>query len=695
MANALAGYTDTLDDKKIQFKQGTQADLNTMISVGNAEEGTFYLTIDTHKLYIGRKSSTVKRTDAGHTNDYKIIPEQVSRGVTVVESTTDLPTPTTPATWNPNDVPSEAIEEGELFYVTNANILAALHWDATNNRFEWKQINPPTGINAVTSTISAVQNTDNVNVNIEVATTGGSQDTNFQLIAGDNITLTPSGNGSGVTIASQNSQSNLSITESTKATNKSPVILSDGTNLDTSVYFVGAQDTATSASYAYKASTDTSVVSGKTYYTLSGTTYSAVANPTGNPSTSSYYERENIITVIGPEVQGIAADVRGTAGGTGNTHGFDLIAKVKPGGSDTVSDKELSNNGSVFDPVIDYGTNSSAYFYGGHAQLDVYTKSEADSAIDSAIESKLQVANAMTYKGLVETQAQLTDKTATGNVRQGAQIGDTYKAKAEISLTQNVPNPSNPATVTSVTTTVKPGDLLIANGVEYQNTDATAPGYTTNTSLVGTLNPDSMYWDVVPSGDEPVPVGEVSPGSSTPYFSVVDDTTDNYILKVGFDNANSSLITATGVGSDATNYQLRLSHNAVTRSDTLNSIVSATSSDTDSIGSAGIKIFALSGAVADSKASGITTSGQGHVTGVTGSLITLKHNYLDSVDISHSHTHTNGSSTYVGTINVGGTNSIGSLNTTAGNIVFESDTLKITAANDHSKLNVDLVWGSF
>jgi hypothetical protein len=63
-----------------------------------------------------------------------------------------------------------------------------------------------------------------------------------------------------------------------------------------------------------------------------------------------------------------------------------------------------------------------------------------------------------------------------------------------------------------------------------------------------------MYWDVVPSGDEPVPVGEVSPGSSTPYFSVVDDTTDNYILKVGFDNANSSLITATGVGSDATNY---------------------------------------------------------------------------------------------------------------------------------------------
>ncbi|MGN0657844.1 MAG: phage coat protein [Ruminiclostridium sp.] len=40
----------------------------------------------------------------------------------------------------------------------------------------------------------------------------------------------------------------------------------------------------------YKASTDTEVVAGKTYYTKSGSTYTAVASPSGNPSTSSYYE---------------------------------------------------------------------------------------------------------------------------------------------------------------------------------------------------------------------------------------------------------------------------------------------------------------------------------------------------------------------------------------------------------------------
>ena len=40
----------------------------------------------------------------------------------------------------------------------------------------------------------------------------------------------------------------------------------------------------------YTASTDTSVQAGKVYYTLSGGVYSVVAAPTGNPSTSNYYE---------------------------------------------------------------------------------------------------------------------------------------------------------------------------------------------------------------------------------------------------------------------------------------------------------------------------------------------------------------------------------------------------------------------
>lgn len=51
---------------------------------------------------------------------------------------------------------------------------------------------------------------------------------------------------------------------------------------------------AESSGATYSASTDTTVQSGKTYYTRSGTSpnyvYTAVSSPTGNPSTSNYYE---------------------------------------------------------------------------------------------------------------------------------------------------------------------------------------------------------------------------------------------------------------------------------------------------------------------------------------------------------------------------------------------------------------------
>lgn len=47
-------------------------------------------------------------------------------------------------------------------------------------------------------------------------------------------------------------------------------------------------------STAYKASTDTTVTTGKTYYTKSGDVYTEVASPTGDPSTSSYYEKTTV-----------------------------------------------------------------------------------------------------------------------------------------------------------------------------------------------------------------------------------------------------------------------------------------------------------------------------------------------------------------------------------------------------------------
>ena len=58
----------------------------------------------------------------------------------------------------------------------------------------------------------------------------------------------------------------------------------------------------------YTASTDTTVQSGKTYYTLSNGVYTAVAEPTGNPSTSGYYEMDatpQIPFIVGDLYEGI------------------------------------------------------------------------------------------------------------------------------------------------------------------------------------------------------------------------------------------------------------------------------------------------------------------------------------------------------------------------------------------------------
>lgn len=73
----------------------------------------------------------------------------------------------------------------------------------------------------------------------------------------------------------------------------------DGIQRDLGIYqwdsrFVIEDDTVAPSEH-YDASADTEVKAGKVYYTRSGSaghyTYTKVASPTGNPSTSSYYER--------------------------------------------------------------------------------------------------------------------------------------------------------------------------------------------------------------------------------------------------------------------------------------------------------------------------------------------------------------------------------------------------------------------
>ena len=175
---AYANFSQNNTKTQIKFFSGSQADLTKYIKgTTEAIEGAFYLTTDTQKLYVGRKDQ----------NDGKVYAVQVSRGVTFVSSSSQLPSVTA------ND-----IEEGELYYITSSNILAALkHVPADNtvtpaisDHYEWVQINPPTGINTVSTSAVNESGTNNVILSTLISTAAGSKTGKTKFIAGNNITLT-------------------------------------------------------------------------------------------------------------------------------------------------------------------------------------------------------------------------------------------------------------------------------------------------------------------------------------------------------------------------------------------------------------------------------------------------------------------------------------------------------------------------
>ena len=89
-------YT-SFKDSNVLFLQGSQTNLNGLINNGGAKEGAFYLTNDTHRLYVGRNNGT------------KVVPVAVNEGVVTVAAVANLPT--------------TGINAGEFYYATKENIL--------------------------------------------------------------------------------------------------------------------------------------------------------------------------------------------------------------------------------------------------------------------------------------------------------------------------------------------------------------------------------------------------------------------------------------------------------------------------------------------------------------------------------------------------------------------------------------------
>lgn len=122
---------------------------------------------------------------------------------------------------------------------------------------------------------------------------------------------------------------------------------------------------------------------------------------------------------------------------------------------------------ATLDPVIKYGSDSSAKFIDGEATLNVYTKDEIDKLN--------RTLNAMVYRGTITTIENNTLKDADGYALSNLHNGDVYIYNGNSDSEYNG-------------FTVRSKDLFIASGTEDGN---------------GIISSD-LAWVHIPSGDEPL-----------------------------------------------------------------------------------------------------------------------------------------------------------------------------------------------
>ena len=195
----------------VGFKLGTQAKVDALLKTPGTSvvEGSFYLTSDTHRLYIGQKAT------ADDTNAQLFA---VNEGVITVDTIEDLPKVSTA---------DSSVYAGRFYYVTNGNILCVYSGKS------WVQINANTDtyVNSHSYSVEDGTITDKIGLS-----NGGDVNATFTVEGANGIQIT----GTGTTLTITGDKYSLS---STVADNKATVKLdSANTTDDTSVVLAGGDN---------------------------------------------------------------------------------------------------------------------------------------------------------------------------------------------------------------------------------------------------------------------------------------------------------------------------------------------------------------------------------------------------------------------------------------------------------------------
>ena len=506
-----------LSGKNLKFLSGTQANLDTLRTNGGATEGAFYLTNDTHRLYIGT------------TEDSKVIPVPVNEGVVTVASVSALPDTST------------AIP-GSFYFATAENVLC------TYNGTKWVQINPDTTISKIVTNVVKDEKANNITINDTVTDSNGSTkpSSGYTLSPGAGITLTNDGNV--ITIGS----SGTGGIEQT---------------LETVQQEVGENEKSKYVNVNHK------TVVKKPDGTEQSDNTQTVRIAGGDRVESVTADAENKIVTIQPTDQELSKLVFSNGE---NGEGFVLQATHKTTSNQVTSSvlnpsiKYGYNIDTDFSTITETGTEQDVKFNQGAADLDVFTAKQTSDLIDKRITAKLAVADAMTFCGVVASDANIPAITNCHN-------GDTYKVTGTITNTSG--------TITDTNGTIKVGDLLIAYGTEDKNTGLLTDGY--------------FYH--IPSGNEYV----TETRKVTHGIEIIDDATTPTLLG-GLILTAGNQITLTD-DNDANNKDrtVTVAHGTITTTDPVKNDSTAYSTLTDNKRTKTITVI-----------KSITTD-NGHVTGIT------------------------------------------------------------------------------
>lgn len=157
------------DGSHIQFKHGTQSKLDEIRSKKTGTSGTFYLTNDTHRLYVGL-------------SDNSIVP--VNEGITTYATVSNLPD-------------ASAMNAGQFAYITASGILAV------SNGKNWVQINANTDTLYTYSGLTTGDASGKVTITTKLANKNNANDFtaySFSLIGDNGIKIMETTDDGSITI---------------------------------------------------------------------------------------------------------------------------------------------------------------------------------------------------------------------------------------------------------------------------------------------------------------------------------------------------------------------------------------------------------------------------------------------------------------------------------------------------------------